>query len=33
MKQLDVDVNPPANILSLRLILTHVTFDLYPSEL
>ncbi len=26
--QLDVEVSPPANRMSLRLTLTHVTFDL-----
>ncbi len=26
--QLDVDVSPPANIMTLRLDLTNVTFDL-----
>ena len=26
--QLNVDVSPPANIMTLRLCLTHVTFDL-----
>ncbi len=26
--QLDVEVSPPANRVSLRLTLTHVTFDL-----
>ncbi len=30
MKQLDVDVNPPANIMTFRLGLTNVTFDLDP---
>ncbi len=31
--QLDIDVSPPANIMGLRLTLTHVTFDLDPSDL
>ncbi len=31
--QLDVDVSPPANILSICLTLTQVTFDLNPSDL
>ncbi len=31
--QLDVDVSPPAAIISLRLTLTHVTFDLDPCDL
>ncbi len=31
--QLDVDVSPPANILTLRLGLTHVTFNLDPFDL
>ena len=31
--QLDVDVSPPANIMTLRLGLTHVTFDLDPHDL
>ncbi len=26
--QLDVDVSPPANLMTFRLGLTHVTFDL-----
>ncbi len=26
--QLDVEVSPPANRISLRLTLTHMTFDL-----
>ncbi len=30
MKQLDVDMSPPANITSLTLSLTYVTFDLDP---
>ncbi len=33
MKQIDVDVSPPANIMGLRLTLTCVTFDLDPSDL
>ncbi len=32
MKQLDVDVSPPANI-TFRLTLSDVTFDLDPSDL
>ncbi len=28
MKQFDVDLSPPANIITFRLGLTHVTFDL-----
>ena len=31
MMQLDVDVRPPPNIISLRLTLTRVTFDLDQS--
>ncbi len=31
--QLDVDVSPPANIIRVRLTLTHGTFDLDPSDL
>ena len=31
--QLDVDVSPPANIMTLRLGLTHVTSDLDPCDL
>ena len=31
--QLDVDVRPPANIMTFRLGLTHVTFDLHPCDL
>ena len=31
--QLDVDVSPPANIMTLRLCFTHVTFDLDPHDL
>ena len=31
--QLDIDVSPPAVILSVWLILTLVTFDLDPSDL
>ncbi len=31
--QLDVEVSPPANILSICLTLTKVTFDLNPSDL
>ncbi len=26
--QLDVDMSPPANIMTFRLGLTHITFDL-----
>ncbi len=33
MKQLDIDVSPPANIMSFRLTLTHMTFDLDPNNL
>ena len=33
MKQLDVDVSPPAIIKSFWLSLTHVTFDLDPGDL
>ena len=33
MKQLDVDVSPPANIMSFRLTLTHMTIDLDPRDL
>ena len=33
MKQLDVDVSPPANIMNFRLGLSHVTFDLDPRDL
>ncbi len=29
MKQLDIDVSPPA-IMTLKLTLTHVTFDIDP---
>ncbi len=31
--QLDVDVSPPANIMTFKLGLTHVTFDLHPCDL
>ncbi len=31
--QLDIDVSPPAIILSVWLTLTPVTFDLDPSDL
>ena len=31
--QLDVDVSPPANIMTLGLGLTHVTFDFDPHDL
>ncbi len=27
--QLDIDMSPPANIMTFRLTLTHMTFDLY----
>ena len=30
MKQLDVDVSPPAEVLKLYLILAQKPFDLYP---
>ncbi len=30
--QLDVEVSPPANIMSLSFTLTHITFDLDPSS-
>ena len=30
--QLDVDMSPPANIITLRLVLTHVTFDPDPYD-
>ena len=33
MKQLDVDVGPPAIIMAFRLTLTPVAFDLDPSDL
>ncbi len=33
MKQLDVDVSPPANIIIFRLALTHMTFDLDSRDL
>ncbi len=33
MKQLDVDVSAPANIMTLGLDLTHVTYDLDPCDL
>ena len=32
MKQLDIDVSPPANIMSFRPALTLVTFDLDPGD-
>ncbi len=31
--QLDVDGSPPANIMTFRLGLTNVTFDLHQREL
>ena len=31
--QLDVDVSPPANIMTFRVGLTHVTFDPEPYDL
>ncbi len=31
--QLDVDVSPPANIMTFRPGLTHLTFDLDPRDL
>ncbi len=31
--QFDVDVSPPANIMTFRLGLTHVTFDPDPCDL
>ncbi len=31
--QLDVNKSPPANIMTFRLGLTHVTFDLDPCDL
>ncbi len=31
--QLYIEVSPPANITNLRITLTHVTFDLDPSDL
>ncbi len=31
--QLDVNVSPPANIMTFRHGLTHVTFDLHPCNL
>ena len=31
--QLDIDMSPPANIMTLRLGLTHLTFDLDPRDL
>ena len=31
--QPDIEVSPPANITSLSLTLTHVTFDLDPCDL
>ncbi len=33
MKQLDVDESPPANIMTFRLTLTQVTFDLNSRDL
>ncbi len=33
MKQHDVDASPPANIMTFRLGLTHLTFDLDPRDL
>ncbi len=30
--QLDVDMSPPANIMTFRLTLTHVSFDLDPCD-
>ncbi len=33
MKQLDVDMSPPTNIMTFRLGLTHLTFDLDPCDL
>ena len=32
MKQLDVDVSPPANIMTFMLISTHVAFDPDPCD-
>ncbi len=31
--QLDVDVSPPAHIMTFRQGLTHLTFDLDPRDL
>ncbi len=31
--QLDVDMSPPANIITFRSGLTHLTFDLDPPDL
>ena len=31
--QLDIDISPPANDITFRLGLTHVTFDLDPRDL
>ncbi len=33
MKQLDIDVSPPAHIMILRLTLAPVTYELDPSVL
>ncbi len=33
MKQLDVDMSPPANITKFCLALANLTFDLNPSDL
>ncbi len=31
--QLDIDVSPPANIIIIKLTVTHVTFDLDLSDM
>ncbi len=31
--QFDGDVSPPANIMTYRLTLTHVNFDLEPKDI
>ncbi len=33
MKQSDIDVTSPANIMTFRLVYTRVTFDLDPRDL